>query len=573
MNKQTDKKVGAIHIFKRYAMLDQTNNTTQNAYTEPVEAKTVLELARKAHEKYLIKAQKDDLDEAINHYITTIKLDPNVAETYYRLASLLWENGQISLSAAIEQCKSAVCISPRNPNARLYTGYFLNLAQNYEEAEKEFKAAIKLNPLMAARPRLILAMMLMNKMHNSKISFKELSKSMYYLFSGSLTMTWDYASLRMMYKNFGESFSIFGYKIFGELLEKTKNYSLAVKTYDIAAEKTGRNELFFKKIGDIGIKNDAPEIALDSYKKALEANPYNRDLLLTVATIIQTYFEDKTDEAIDCYNRILEIEGKTEKVYYELGHLYLRKKDFLNSVNAFKLAIECEHNNPFYHNSLAYALVQTEQYDEAIEHYQIAINLNPDCEWTAIVCQALGTIHYKIKDNIEAAIAMYQTSLVLDPNCEEAHISIGDIYFDNEDMEQAIKSYCDAITINPDNAKAYSKCAMALWERDYLEEAIVAYNKAISLEPDYEIAYNNLGVIYLDGIGNTEESARLFDHAIKLNPNYTLAYFNLARAQQIMGHKMEAAENFQMASDLNKITNEIEESDIEERLFSLFEVN
>ncbi|MDD3236874.1 MAG: tetratricopeptide repeat protein [Candidatus Gastranaerophilales bacterium] len=554
-------------------MLDQTNNTFFNAYSEPLDAKAALELARQAHEKYLIKLQKNDLNEAIDFYIKTIKLDPQMPETYYRLASLLWEDGQISLSAAIEQCKSAVQMSPDNQNARIYTGYFLNLAQKYNEAETEFKEAIKLNPIKAARPRLILSMMLMNKMHNSKISFHEFSESIYYFLSGSVAMTWDYASLRMLYKNFSENFAIFGYKFCGELLEKLRKYSLAIKTYDIAAEKTGRVELFYKKIGDVSIENDAPEIAIDSYQKALEANPYNRDILLKKATIIQTYFEDKTDDAIDCYNRIIEIEGKNERIYYELGHLYLKKHDYLNSVNAFKLGLEIDPKNAFYHNSLAYALVQSEQYDEAIEHYQIAINLNPDEEWTAIVCQALGTLHHKIKNNMEAAIALYQTSLVLDPKSEDAYIGIGDIYFENDEMELAIKSYCDAIKLNPESARAYSKCAMALWEKDYLEEAIVAYNKVISLEPEYEIAYNNLGVIYLDGIGTTEQSIPYFETAIDINPNYTLAYFNLARAQEMMGLKMEAADNFQMAANLNKITQEIDEIDIQERLFNLFEVH
>lgn len=553
-------------------MLKQTDNTSLSVTQDNNEAKAVLELAREAHEKYLIKFHKEDLDKAIEYYINTIKLDPNVAETYYRLASLLWENGQITLTAAIEQCQSAVSISPKNPNARLYTGYFLNLAQDFEAAEKEFKAAIDINPLMAARPRIMLAMLLINKIKASKPNLIEVSKTAYYLLTGCMTILWDYPSVRMLYNNGKENFMVTMYKLCGCLLEKTNHAQLAIKTYDIAAEKTGKEELFFKKIGDLSIENEAPEIALDSYYRALSANPYNRDVLVKLATVLQTYFEDRVDDAIDCYSRLLEIEGRNDRVYYELGHLYLKKNDTLNSVNAFKLAIEIAKENPFYHNSLAYALVQAEQFDEAIEHYQIAININPDNEWTAIVCQALGTLYYKVKENIEAAIALYQTALVLDPNCDEAHVCIGDIYFENEDIDSAIKAYCDAITINPESARAYNKCAMALWENDYAEEAILAYNKAIDLMPEYEIAYNNLGVIYLDSVGNTTEASILFERAIDLNPNYTLAYFNLARAQQILGKKMESAKNFQMASDLNKITCDIDEKDIKERLFSLFEV-
>ena len=149
------------------------------------------------------------------------------------------------------------------------------------------------------------------------------------------------------------------------------------------------------------------------------------------------------------------------------------------------MALEIDYENPFYHNSMAFALVQLGQHDEAIEHYQTAINANPDPIWTSIVCQALGSVYLEIKENPEAAIALYQTAAVLNPASEDCQIAIGDLYFSQEDMDSAIKAYCDAIKINPENAKAYGKCGMALWEKDFVEEAIVAYNKAIGIDPEY----------------------------------------------------------------------------------------
>ncbi len=538
-----------------------------------IDVNAILELARKSHEQYLIKFQREYLDEAIDYYISAIKMNPNLSETYYRLATLLWDNGQISLSAAIEQCQSAVSISPENPNARIYTAYFLNMAGKYDEAEKEFKKAIELNPLKSARPRLSLAMMLLNKMKTDKISFREFSKSLYYLLSGSMTLPLDKPSLKMIYKNCGELCAIKTFEAYGKILEKFHKYPDAIRTYDIAAEKTGREELFFSKIGDISIQNEAPEIALDSYLRALDANPNNCELLAKIATVIQTYFDEKIDTAIDCYTRILEIAGQDERVYYELGHLYLKKDDSINAVNAFKLALSLALDNPFYHNSLGYALVQMEQYDEAIEHYQIAINLNPDNEWTSIVCQALATIQHKVKENSEAAVALYQMALVLNPACEDSYISIGDIHFENNETELAIKAYCDAISANPENPKAYSKCGMALWEADYVDEAIVAYNKAIALDPEYDVALNNLGVVYLDGIGNINESIFLFQDAVALNPDYTLAYFNLGRAYQAIGDKIRAAENYQIAADLNEVTSDVDADDLQRRIYSLFETD
>ena len=257
-----------------------------------------LEKARLYHEKYLLRSNSSDLENAVHYYIQAIKLNPQIPETYYRLASLMFENGQISLDSAIEQCKIAVDIAPDNPNAHLYTGYFLKLAHDFEEAEKEFRDAIKINPINSARPRLILASMLYEKINNVKPSFVDFIRMVYYACSGCLTVLWDLPSLRMMYKNVTDDALVFIYKTYGGFLEKIKNSTLAVATYDSAAINTGRDEYFYNKIGDICIKEHAPEIALDAYRKVLESNPYDRDALVKMATLVQTHFPQEYDEAI-----------------------------------------------------------------------------------------------------------------------------------------------------------------------------------------------------------------------------------------------------------------------------------
>ena len=120
-------------------------------------AKESLEKARVAHEKYLIGQRNNDLQEAVEHYVDAVKYDPTLPESYYRLAALMWEQGQISVATAIEQCKTAISLSPKNKDAHLYTGYFMQLAQDFQSAEKEFKSAISMNPLNSGRPRMILS--------------------------------------------------------------------------------------------------------------------------------------------------------------------------------------------------------------------------------------------------------------------------------------------------------------------------------------------------------------------------------------------------------------------------------
>ena len=534
-------------------------------------ADKILEEARSAHERYLIKQQESDLERAIECYVDAIKINPALSESYYRLASLLLIKGQISVEGALEQCKTAVSLEPNNPNAHIYTGYFQCLSGNFKEAEKEFSLAISGSGLNSARPRLFLSKVLLNRIKNDSKSVKDVVKFLYYFLSGSMMIMWDCPSLKMFYKFLANDFSVFSYKALGETFEKMKLFPTALEAYSKGLEKTAQGNLFYQKMGDLSLECNDVVSSLECYKKAYQMNPSDREVLIKLATINQTYFPEKVDLTIDYYNALLEFGIDLDKIYYELGHLYLKKADKIHAVAAFKLAEELNPENPYYNNSLAYAYVKAELYDDAIEYYQKAIKLNPDSEWTSIVCHALGAIYAEIKENYQAAEATFNAGMVLDPNNIDIQLSLGDLFMAQNDLDKAIKTYCDAVTVDPLNFMAYAKTGLALWEKDYLEEAVVAFHKSIELNPDFEIAQNNLGVVYLDGYGDPKTSLEYFHNAININPNYTLAYFNLARAYQAIGDKSHAAEYYQMTMDLNKITEELSEKDIRKRLFELFE--
>ncbi len=531
-----------------------------------------LEKARNYHEKYLLGQHNSDLQEAISNYISAVKYDPMIPETYYRLASLMWEQGQISVETAIEQCKVAVSIAPDDMNAHLYAGFFMRIAQDYEGAETEFKEAIRASRLSSARPRLVLSQAILQKITASDAKFGDYWNFLYYFLSGSVMLAWDKASLSMLYKNLVDDYSVWSYDTLGKICEHFKWYPTAQNFYREAVMKTKHDELFYEKIGDLALKNKDTDTAVECYKTVLEANPVAKEPLVKLATILQTYYPEATDEAIDCYEQLLSIDEENRaQIYYELGHLYLRKEDKLNSVGAFKLACDLLPENPFYNNSLAYAYAKAELYDDAIEHYQKAIALNPDNEWTSIVCQALGAIYSDVKENFEAAVSTYQAGIILDPTNYDLVIALGDLYLAQSDLDNAIKVYCDAILLDTQDYRGYSKAGVALWEKDYVEEALVSFHKAVELNPENSFSYNNLGIIYLDGLMDAEEALDYFEEAISLNPNYTLAYFNAARASEAMGFTNDAANYYQAAIDLNRVTEELDELDLTRRLRKLFE--
>ena len=530
-----------------------------------------LEKARAYHEKYLIKQQDKDLENAISLYIDTIKLDPAVPEAYYRLASLLFEKGQITVHGAIEQCRTALTLSPNNANAHIYTGYFLGVSGDYASAAEEFRKAIKNSGINSARPRLFLAKMIMEQIKNKEKNVGAMAQFLYYFLSGSMMIMWDSATLKMLYKYLADDFSVKSFKTLGSTCEKIKMIPSAFDIYSKGAEKTEHGDVFYSKMGDLSLECDDMITCLECYRKALDNAPDNREIMIKLATIIQTYFPEEIDEAIDYYNRLLEFGVDNDKIYYELGHLYLKKEDRLHAATAFKLAVDLEPENPYYNNSLAFAYIKCELYDDAVECYQKAIKINPDSKWTAIVCHALGAIYGEVHGNFEAAEATFQAAIALDPENVDVQLSLGDLYMAKGDIDGAIKAYCDTIAIDGENYLSYSKVGLALWEKDYLEESLVAFHKAIELNPEFDIAQNNIGVVYLDGFGDSKRALGYFETACRLNPNYTLAFFNAGRASQALGRNSEAAEYYQQAMNLNKLTRDLDEKDIRDRLYDLFD--
>ena len=543
----------------------------QELFVSELDVNHILKLAKQSHENYLIKSREKDLEQAIDYYLEAIQMDPSVSEAYCKLASLLWDRGRIDINSALEQCEKAIKLDPNSSTARLYLGYFLKASGRFEEAEKEFIESIKLN-FLSAKPRIALGSTIVQKMRFTGPSLFALCRGLYYFSTGMIMITCDFGTIRMLFKSIMEDLNMLSYKFKGTLFKKIKNYDQVVKIYENAAEKTGKAEMFYSEIGDMSLEIGKPLQAIEYYKSALKTSPDNVTLWAKLADILQSHYQENVNEITECYNHIAELEPNNARVYYELGHLYLRLEDKFSAINAFKRAIELENNNAFYHNSLAYALVQLEDYDGALSEYQKAIKLNPDSEWTSIVSQAVGAIYHQIKDNIDAAIVAYQTATVLDSYNIDAFIALGEAYHDKGDLSNSMECYLEAIKIDPSNGKTYCNLGLVLWERDYVEESIIAYQKALALDTDSETAFNNLGVVYLDGAGRVEDALAMFTQAIKYNPNYALAYYNKGRAYQVFGNKTEAAKYYQLALDLNKLTEELEEEEVQERIYKLFSV-
>ena len=176
-------------------------------------AEKTFDKAVAAHQRYLLKSSNDDLSEAISCYIETIKENPKETSAYYRLATLLHKDGQIGVQSAIEQCKKAVALCPKDANAHMYLGYFLSLNKDFDEARDEFQQALKLNPAKS-RTRIALALTEIEKIKSTNNnSITDVTNALYYGVTGALMSLFDSASIKMIYQNIKDDLNFAKYNV------------------------------------------------------------------------------------------------------------------------------------------------------------------------------------------------------------------------------------------------------------------------------------------------------------------------------------------------------------------------
>lgn len=316
---------------------------------------------------------------------------------------------------------------------------------------------------------------------------------------------------------------------------QTKNYPAAINLYKEATETAPGFAPLYCVLGDIYLSTGYFEDAITEYKMAIWLDSFN---IAAYRHLCRAYEEQGDyNQAIDVYTKLISMAPTIPDLYSNLANIYYIKGEF----------------------------------DLAISNYQTAITLNPNRSWTSVIAQTMGFVYQENKSDPDAAISAYQTAYVLTPEDIDIYVNLGSAFYDKEDYANALAVYRQALELQPHNPKIHCNLGFLYWGKADTEEAIKSYEMAIKYNPNYDIAYNNLGVIYLDDLGRVNRAIELFRKAVESNPSYALAHFNLARATSIIGDKIEAAKLYQMAQDINKVTQEIDPRDIADKISELFE--
>ena len=197
------------------------------------------------------------------------------------------------------------------------------------------------------------------------------------------------------------------------------------------------------------------------------------------------------------------------EVEFELVHII---QEFIKNVaESKKQNYKLIEMNPEYWNNKGIALGELKRYEEAIECFDKAIELNPNDPW---YWYNKGVALSELK-RYEEEIECYDRAIELDPNNPWYWNNKGTALGKLERYEEEIECYDRAIELNPNNPIYWNNKGNALYYLKRYEEAIECYDRAIELNPNSPIYWNNKAVV-LEELGRYEEAKKCYQKVREL---------------------------------------------------------
>ena len=197
------------------------------------------------------------------------------------------------------------------------------------------------------------------------------------------------------------------------------------------------------------------------------------------------------------------------------------------------------------HNNLGSALFEQGQTDEAISHFQRALEIEP----------GFAKAHYNLagilrdRGQVDEAAVHFQRALEIQPEYSMAHYNLGEIFRQKGRLDEAIVHFRRAVQIRPEYADAHNGLGVTLLRKGQKDEAIVHLQQALEIRPDRAEDHNNLaGVLWQQG--RVQDAIMHYQKALALRPYYALAHHNLGKLLQQGGQVREAIAHYRRALEI-----------------------
>ncbi len=123
--------------------------------------------------------------------------------------------------------------------------------------------------------------------------------------------------------------------------------------------------------------------------------------------------QDRNKEAVDAYEKAIEIDPANAQNWYELGNIHFKMACYEEAIDAFNRAIELDPAFGSPYSNLALTLVTQGKYVQAIPLYRKSIELLEEAKDKAVAWNRLGNVYRKLNE-YDLAVEAFQKADELD---------------------------------------------------------------------------------------------------------------------------------------------------------------
>jgi len=303
------------------------------------------------------------------------------------------------------------------------------------------------------------------------------------------------------------------------------------------------------------------------------------EALAEYGTGVSEEFRGEMDNALDRYQRALQLDPQNTALAVRLGQIYAARRDITNALSVLESSFKANPNDAGLSYWLGYIYRSDNQNEKAITAFQNTLKLDPTN------LNALGGLLdiYALKDSPAEAVRLfdrafhqkvdvgsywmrlgdfytaisrqkptwtqkldrkriqqcYEKALALAPNDAEIEIRLADTYADNGDFQKAADSYAKLLVQNPNTPRIRERLAANYIRADQKEKAAAVLEEIIKREPLQFAIYNYLGEVYED-LGKHEKAISNYQQSLVVNPNQPENY-SLITALQLDSKQVDLA--------------------------------
>ena len=359
-------------------------------------------------------------DAKANEYLTeAVRLKPDSAPARTNLAANLTRLGK--LDQAGEQFKKAVELEPQNFDANHNLGEFYVRAGKIAAAAPYLQRAQRIDPTSYDNGYdLSLADLLTNRLADARQLLHDLLKQ----------------------KNTAEL-----HDLLGEVEEKDGQFVPAANEFETAAHMDPSESNLFDWGGEL-LLHRTLDPAIEVFRQAAASYPDSARLAIGLGMAL--YSRGKYDEAVASLLKAADLNPSDPRCYPFLSKAYDRSPSQADEVIArFRRFADLQPRN-----------------GHALYYYAMSL-------WKGKRAQDAGLDLPQIE-------TLLQQSITLDPSLAEAHLQLGNLYFDQTKYADAIPEYRRALGLNSDLADAHYRLGQAYvrsGDKDRGQEELQVYQR------------------------------------------------------------------------------------------------